>query len=153
MWVAWDKLLNNKEKGGLGLGSLQAQNVALLSKWWWCFKKEEGTLWKKVIVAIHGESGNLGRGSRGSGKGGTWDKMARISKATENVNIHLNSLFSKAIGTGNNTNFWSDIWCYWEPLEKRYPRLAAIDADRRCTVAERVKKRIGSSSLDVGVDL
>ena len=34
----------------------------------------------------------------------------------------------------------NDIWCYWEPLEKWYPRLAAIDADRRCTVAERVKK-------------
>ena len=28
--VAWDKLINNKEKGGLGIGSLKSLNVALL---------------------------------------------------------------------------------------------------------------------------
>ena len=32
-WVARDKLSNSRDKGGLGLGSLKAMNVALLGKW------------------------------------------------------------------------------------------------------------------------
>ena len=60
--VAWDKVLNSRDKGGLGMGSLKAHNVALLVKWWWRFRSEEDTVWKKVVMAIHGVSGNLGQG-------------------------------------------------------------------------------------------
>ena len=31
-WVAWDKILNNREKGGLNVGSLKALNITLLTK-------------------------------------------------------------------------------------------------------------------------
>ena len=68
--IAWDKVLNSKEKGGLGIGSLQAQNYSLLVKWWWRFKTEEYTLWRKAIVALHGPIGRLGEEIRGARKNG-----------------------------------------------------------------------------------
>lgn len=37
--IACDKILASKERGGLGIGSLKVQTVALLSKWWLWFKK------------------------------------------------------------------------------------------------------------------
>ena len=34
-WVSWDKIMCGKINGGLGIGSLRALNLAMLSKWWW----------------------------------------------------------------------------------------------------------------------
>ena len=34
-WVKWDFILNSRDKGGLGVGSLSAINKALLYKWKW----------------------------------------------------------------------------------------------------------------------
>ena len=34
VWISWNDTLAPKSCGGLGVGSLMAQNAALLSKWW-----------------------------------------------------------------------------------------------------------------------
>ncbi|KAJ9541514.1 hypothetical protein OSB04_028020 [Centaurea solstitialis] len=88
---------------------------------------------------IHGESGNLGRGSLGSDKGGTWDKITKIHQATEKVNLPLISLFSKRLGKGNDTKFWTKAWCSEETVGSCFPRLVAIDVDRNFLVPNRVK--------------
>jgi hypothetical protein len=33
--VAWNKVIKPKDHGGLGLGSLQGKNLALMFKWIW----------------------------------------------------------------------------------------------------------------------
>ncbi|XP_023759480.1 uncharacterized protein LOC111907901 [Lactuca sativa] len=33
VWIAWEKALAAKDKGGLGIGSLKVQNIALMRKW------------------------------------------------------------------------------------------------------------------------
>jgi len=104
-WVTLEKVINSKEKGGLGIRSLKAQIVALLTKWWLRFRVEDRSLWKRVITALHGESGNLGLENRSYGRMGIWDKIATINKATERVNISLNNLFLKTLGSGSNTTF------------------------------------------------
>ena len=53
----WQSVIAEKEEGGLGIGSLQGQNLALLSRWWWRFKTEQNFLWKKVITSLHGADG------------------------------------------------------------------------------------------------
>ncbi|GJV59540.1 hypothetical protein Tco_1465640 [Tanacetum coccineum] len=40
-WIAWDKVIGPREKGGLGIGSLNIFNQAMLAKWWWRFLLEE----------------------------------------------------------------------------------------------------------------
>ncbi|GKA16551.1 RNA-directed DNA polymerase, eukaryota [Tanacetum coccineum] len=44
-WVAWNKVLASKKKGGLGVSSFYALNRALLLKWVWRFVSQDGSLW------------------------------------------------------------------------------------------------------------
>ncbi|GJU01349.1 RNA-directed DNA polymerase, eukaryota [Tanacetum coccineum] len=55
-WVAWDKVLASKKKGGLGVSSFFALNRALLLKWVWRFMSQDHSLWcqldKQVSVNL-----------------------------------------------------------------------------------------------------
>ncbi|GKE13211.1 RNA-directed DNA polymerase, eukaryota, partial [Tanacetum coccineum] len=53
-WIAWDKVLASKKKGGLGVSSVHALNRALLFKWVWRFLSQDGSLWSQVISAMYG---------------------------------------------------------------------------------------------------
>lgn len=59
LWVNWEKALAEKKNGGLGIGSMEDLNKALLAKWFWRYKTEEGSLWVKVIDSIHGKVNNI----------------------------------------------------------------------------------------------
>ncbi|KAJ9558649.1 LOW QUALITY PROTEIN: hypothetical protein OSB04_013263 [Centaurea solstitialis] len=133
-WVAWSKTINSLESGGLGIGSLYEHNMALLAKWWWRFKTEHDALWKKVITALHGSSGGLGEGKRS----GVWGKIANINTALEEDNIPLSSLFLRKLGNGKNTYFWTDLWCGNISLKTKFPRLAALEKNIGCQVADRL---------------
>lgn len=62
-WIAWDKVLSSK-KGGLEIGSLKAQNLALLCKWLRRLHNEPDSLWISVVYGIHNLERNHGRTSR-----------------------------------------------------------------------------------------
>ncbi|KAJ9560359.1 hypothetical protein OSB04_005519 [Centaurea solstitialis] len=137
-WVDWEIILNNKSNGGLGIGSLKAHNLALLAKWWWRFKMEENALWRLVITTIHGEDGMLGRGNLITRNKSFWSSIASLDRFTDYANLSINSLFTRSIGNGSKMKFWSDIWCDDAALADRFPRLAALDNDRHCTIADRI---------------
>lgn len=46
--LKWSEVIKPKRDGGLGLGSLEHKNWALLAKWW-RFREERGALWRKLI--------------------------------------------------------------------------------------------------------
>ncbi|KAJ9555388.1 hypothetical protein OSB04_010002 [Centaurea solstitialis] len=51
---AWNNIMAKRERGGLGIGSLKALNLALLSKWWWRLKAENHlSLWCRSILSIN----------------------------------------------------------------------------------------------------
>ncbi|PWA35245.1 reverse transcriptase zinc-binding domain-containing protein [Artemisia annua] len=58
-WIAWKKVCIPSNYGGLGVGSLQASNLAMLVKWWWRFKMEDNTHRKNIVVSIHRDKGGL----------------------------------------------------------------------------------------------
>nr|GEY61445.1 RNA-directed DNA polymerase, eukaryota, reverse transcriptase zinc-binding domain protein [Tanacetum cinerariifolium] len=60
-WVSWNKVLTSKEKGGFGVSSLFALNRVLMFKWVWRFFNQRDSLWVRVIHAIHGVDGSIGR--------------------------------------------------------------------------------------------
>lgn len=43
-----------KDMGCLGVGSLKALYIALMTKCWWRVKTETRSIWRSVIVALHG---------------------------------------------------------------------------------------------------
>ena len=46
-WVAWEKVCNSREKGGLGIKDIRLFNDALLGKWIWRIQSVE--MWKEII--------------------------------------------------------------------------------------------------------
>ncbi|GKA94298.1 RNA-directed DNA polymerase, eukaryota, reverse transcriptase zinc-binding domain protein [Tanacetum coccineum] len=66
-WVRWKNVLSDKDNGGLGVSSLYALNRGLMMKWVWRFNNQKESLWAKVIRAIHGEDGKVGKLKLGNG--------------------------------------------------------------------------------------
>ena len=140
-WVAWEKTLNSLDKGGLGIGSLRAQNMALLAKWWCRFRNEDNSLWKSVIIALHGPSGSLGCGP----STGVWGKIANLNRDIDTAKLSFQGLFYKELGDGCKTNFWDDVWCGNKTLRHCLPRLAALDRLDNCCVADRIDVTDGTN--------
>ncbi|GJX66823.1 RNA-directed DNA polymerase, eukaryota, reverse transcriptase zinc-binding domain protein [Tanacetum coccineum] len=58
-WTRWNTCMASKQKGGLGIGSINALNVGLLFKWLWRFLSQSSDLWISVIKEIHGFHGDI----------------------------------------------------------------------------------------------
>ncbi|XP_076900370.1 putative mitochondrial protein AtMg00310 [Bidens hawaiensis] len=52
-WASWKLILASKDIGGLGVGSLEGFNNALLQKWRWRFVNEPNAIWVKVRVSLY----------------------------------------------------------------------------------------------------
>lgn len=51
-WMSWDLTIASKEKGGIGIGSIEAFDHALLKKWRWRFMCEKEVLWVQFVSEI-----------------------------------------------------------------------------------------------------
>ena len=93
-----------KRKGGLGVSSLFALNRALLFKWIWRFISHKDSLWTKVISAIHGVDGQIGKGHK-SGHSSIWLRVVSEFDrlATQGMDFYCH--MTKKIGNGSNTLF------------------------------------------------
>ena len=49
--VGWNKIIQPKKEGGLGIQAARAKNVALLAKLNWRMYQENDSLWVKVILS------------------------------------------------------------------------------------------------------
>nr|GFA37678.1 RNA-directed DNA polymerase, eukaryota, reverse transcriptase zinc-binding domain protein [Tanacetum cinerariifolium] len=54
-WIAWNTVLASKPKGGLGIVSLLALNLALIQKWRWRYVNKPDSLWVKLMAHIKGD--------------------------------------------------------------------------------------------------
>jgi hypothetical protein len=54
-WVKWERVCKPKEEGRLGIRDLSVFNIALLGKWRWRIKNENGTLWHRMLVSRYGK--------------------------------------------------------------------------------------------------
>ena len=105
-WVAWDKVLASKNKGGLGVSSYYALNRALLLKWVWRFVSQEDSLWFRVIQAIHGSRID----SHSFHSSSLWSFILKEMHVLKNRGFDFLEKCSKRVGNGSNTIFWLDSW-------------------------------------------
>ncbi|KAJ9558563.1 hypothetical protein OSB04_013177 [Centaurea solstitialis] len=70
---------------------------------------------------------------------GVWGSIATINKVIDKSNFCLNNLFQLKVGRGTRIRFWLDPWCGTDNLANRFPRLAAIDTNIGCSLADRTE--------------
>ena len=94
-WVAWDKILCERSKGGLGICSLRALNLAMLGKWWWRERIEADVKWNTVVKLCKSSSGRNGN------KRSIWNVIKSIDGDLIALGINLqNFLHLKTDGSG-----------------------------------------------------
>nr|GEY94495.1 RNA-directed DNA polymerase, eukaryota, reverse transcriptase zinc-binding domain protein [Tanacetum cinerariifolium] len=108
-WVKWSNVLTPKEKGGLGVSSLYALNKGLLFKWVWKFYAQKSSLWARVIKAIHGVDGRMGKAIN-SGASSCWTSIVREVKVLKQQGVNFFEYLQLNMGNGESTTFWEDSW-------------------------------------------
>nr|GEU66892.1 arginine repressor C-terminal-like domain-containing protein [Tanacetum cinerariifolium] len=136
--VKWNSIILDKDKEGLGVGSLLSKNIGLLCKWKWRFLMEENALWYMVIKKFYGKDRGFDSTVNSHGVGGIWcDIIKTINKANKLVSSFKTSFVIK-VANGNNTRFWLDPCSNsGVRLADVFPRLHAIDQSKDCTIADR----------------
>ncbi|GJV45198.1 polygalacturonase-like protein [Tanacetum coccineum] len=135
-WIKWENILASHDKGGLGIGSLKAFNLALLQKWRWRLVTISDSLWARVVKAIHGV--DTGMELKGYNSFGTCANIVdSFSMLHSKDIIPLHTLRHK-VGNGSSIRFWKDNWIGNGPLSTRYNQLFHLDANPNCMLADRV---------------
>ncbi|GKC22135.1 hypothetical protein Tco_1024285, partial [Tanacetum coccineum] len=124
------------EKGGLGVGSLKAFNLALLQKWRWRLVTQPDMLWVKLLKAIHGTEACLDL--KGCSSNGVWAKIVGLFNTLHSSGILANGTLKCKVGDGASVRFWKDTWLGDEPLSIRYNRLFRLGSNEECLIKERL---------------
>ena len=132
-WVKWDLALNDKDKGGLGIGSLAALNKALLYKWKLRFCLNTNALWANLIKACHGDTGGLFN-QQSLSRGGVWKAIVGSINHLHENGLVYDSMLVKRLGNGRNTNFWTDMRHGSIAFKHRLNRLYALSLDQSTVV-------------------
>ena len=83
------------KKGGLGIGSLKALNLALIQKWRWRFHMDTKGIWNKVITSVHGINGGIGNLDCIAKATGVWGAILKDIHQMHNQNIVGYSIMKK----------------------------------------------------------
>ncbi|KAJ0897860.1 putative RNA-directed DNA polymerase [Helianthus annuus] len=138
-WVAWDRVTMHKKDGGLGLNRLSEVNISLLSKWGWRYKSEANCYWRKIIDAIHHNRVSWDGFSLKKSLKGVWNNIVKVLIFSKVGGSVVRNYIQGAVGNGESIHFWLDPWIISEPLKLRFPGLFRLEADKKCSIADRVK--------------
>lgn len=95
------------------MGSVLAQNLALLNKWKWKWLHETESLWARVLAAaIEGIPGTI-RFGREPGRWSIWRDINKAAQEAESFGFAFSDLVRCEVGMGNRTMFWDDNVREW----------------------------------------
>lgn len=148
-WIAWKKVCSSRDNGGLGIGSLQASNLAMLTKWWWRFRTENNSLWKAIITSIHGIHGgfDLIDNQISHLPNSPWKSIIDLKKPLSQLSINLSSIFSRKVGNGETFSFWNDEWLGNTKLCLLFPRMYELETVKGCLISDRCHQLNGSRNF------
>ncbi|GJW97306.1 RNA-directed DNA polymerase, eukaryota, reverse transcriptase zinc-binding domain protein [Tanacetum coccineum] len=137
-WVKWSNVLMPKEKGGLGVSSLYALNRGLLFKWVWKFYAQKTSLWARVIKAIHGVDGKVGKAIN-SGASSCWTSIVREVEVLKQQGVNFFEYLQLNMGNGESTTFWEDRWLEGSVLKDIFPRLYVLETNKKVSISDKLK--------------
>ncbi|GJW66594.1 RNA-directed DNA polymerase, eukaryota [Tanacetum coccineum] len=100
----------------------------------------------RFIRALHGNGGGIDMRSKVS-YSSTWMSIVNEFNKLRNNDIDLLSFLNKRVGNGLDTNFWEDVWLGDKNFKTRFPRIYALESDKKLTVATKMNHN------DVGFSL
>ncbi|PWA38331.1 RNA-directed DNA polymerase, eukaryota [Artemisia annua] len=118
--------------------------VALLFKWIWRFKTQQGALWVKIVKAIHGRQGKLDSNSLPS-HSSTWLDIIKCTNQLREKGVHLLANYKKKVVDGTDTLFWYDVWLRDVNLKSIFPRLFALELKKDISVYDKVNGGLSHS--------
>ncbi|GJV32589.1 RNA-directed DNA polymerase, eukaryota [Tanacetum coccineum] len=136
-WFKWDKVLMSKAKGGLGVSSFFALNRALLFKWIWRFHNNSDALWSKFIRALHGNCGGLVNRSNAPHTS-VWRSIISEIGSLRIKGVDLMQFLNKKVGSGLKTSFWEESWRGDMSFKAKFPRVFALESDKKIDVATKM---------------
>nr|KAJ0186695.1 hypothetical protein LSAT_V11C900467460 [Lactuca sativa] len=109
------------------MGTLKAQNLALLTKWWWKLKEKSGGLWRESISSIHNLKRKPTTIIAKTSILGVWSNIAKAIKSLTESDVNYHDLFTLTPGSNISIVFWKDRWCGSLTLQERFPRLYELE--------------------------
>ncbi|MFS7935032.1 hypothetical protein Hanom_Chr05g00398661 [Helianthus anomalus] len=145
-WVAWRKVVMPKKFGGLGVGCLRIQNLALIAKWLWRWRMEPKALWVKCIMAIH-RIDNYADDVKANRVGiGPWAHFLKAERDLSDLGVNVRDFFARSVGVGDHTRFWRDAWFGKSPLSSLFPDLYVLEKNKSCLFIDRVTRDSSGSA-------
>ncbi|GJY23411.1 RNA-directed DNA polymerase, eukaryota, reverse transcriptase zinc-binding domain protein [Tanacetum coccineum] len=109
-WVSWSKVCAPVRSRGLGIGSLKALNLCILSKWIWIWRTNKDALWYRILHSIHGSKGGDFLTYASIDTKGSWYDILKACHDVNSLSIPLSSFFTRYIGEGVSIKFWDEEW-------------------------------------------
>nr|GEY51908.1 RNA-directed DNA polymerase, eukaryota, reverse transcriptase zinc-binding domain protein [Tanacetum cinerariifolium] len=125
------------DNGGLGVSSLYALNRALLFKWVWRFISQKKSIWVRVIEALHGEDGKIGKHINHSYPS-IWISIIKEVESLKDKGMDLLQFISPVLGNGISTSFWEVPWRGDVAFKVLAPRIYALETMKNIVVASKL---------------
>nr|GEV08775.1 RNA-directed DNA polymerase, eukaryota, reverse transcriptase zinc-binding domain protein [Tanacetum cinerariifolium] len=138
--VRWKSVLAAKDVDGLGVSSLFALNRALMFKWVWRFFSQKNSLCVRVVKALHGEDGKIGKKVQPRYPS-TWLNIINQIESLKLHGIDLVSFITPKLGNGANTSYWDVAWCGDIVFKNLVHRLYALESIKNINVASKLSHR------------
>ncbi|GJV95904.1 RNA-directed DNA polymerase, eukaryota, reverse transcriptase zinc-binding domain protein, partial [Tanacetum coccineum] len=136
-WVSWNQVMASKDAGGLGVASLFALNRGFLFKWVWRFITQKNSLWAKMITAIHGDDGKIGKTVKPTFPS-IWLNIIQEVAVMKLKGIDVVSFIKPKCGDGTNISFWNDAWRGDVAFKILAPRIYMLESMKDIQVATKL---------------
>nr|GEV24220.1 RNA-directed DNA polymerase, eukaryota, reverse transcriptase zinc-binding domain protein [Tanacetum cinerariifolium] len=134
----WKNVMASKDKCGLGVSSLFALNRALMFKWVWRFISQSSSLWARVIKALHGEHGKIGKKVK-STYPSIWLNIIHEVELPKLQGIDLLSFIHSKFGNREDTSFWEVAWHGDSAFKDLFPRIGGAEHAQFDLLKEKVE--------------
>ena len=134
--VQWSVVVRDKDRGGLGIGSLIAKNKTMFFKWIWRLSLPSNELWKKMMFNKFKPVFENGFPIFSRRLSCIWRDITSLMTSTDSVSSALANNCRFIVGNGSLTRLWSDVWFNSSPLKVIYPRLYILSTKPNVTIAD-----------------
>ncbi|GJW28380.1 hypothetical protein Tco_0045255 [Tanacetum coccineum] len=95
------------------------------------------SLWSRVMKAIHGEDGKIGKTPKVRNNS-CWLNIVNEIFVLNLKGIKFFDYMRLKVGNGNNTSFWYDKWIGDSSLQIMFPRIFALENNKQVVVSDKL---------------